>query len=118
MLSYLTTNRQRRWGAWKHSQPCARGYARFTGGAGAGEGLAGATAGAAAVFCPGGASSWRCGWVGGLVLDDQRDPAVGRIVGMCRIAEALIGKTPHLSNLIDAQAVLLHPSPGGIGAVG
>ena len=51
------------------------------------------------------------------VLNDQRNAAIGRVEGVFRFAEKLVGKPAHLRYLLVAKALLLHQAAGGIGAV-
>src|SRR5271165_4750947 len=53
-----------------------------------------------------------------LILDDQRDPAVGRVFRLGRQAGTLIGKAAYLRDLVCPDPFRLHHSPGLVGAIG
>ena len=55
---------------------------------------------------------------GSMILDNHRDPAVGRIGRRRFIAQVLVGKPPHLPNLIGADSMLHQKLARRIGPVG
>src|ERR1039457_5799709 len=50
------------------------------------------------------------------VMNDERDAAVGGILGVVRVAQALVGISPDLRHLLGAQSGLLHHTPRRVGA--
>src|SRR5258708_1193400 len=51
------------------------------------------------------------------VLHDQRDSAVRRIKRLVLFSQPLIGKPPHLGDLIFTNTVALHQAPRRVGAI-
>jgi hypothetical protein len=51
------------------------------------------------------------------ILDDERDSTVGGVELVLFFAEALIGESTDLRDLIVPNSMSLHQAPGGIGAV-
>ncbi len=63
-------------------------------------------------------ASGQPGWSAGLVFHENGDSAIRGVVGVGLDAEHLVGITTNLSDLIGADAILLHEAAGGVGAVG
>jgi hypothetical protein len=51
------------------------------------------------------------------VPDDDRDSTVTRIFRVLGIAKGLVGKSSHLSYLVNAHSTSLHKLPGGVGSI-